>query len=215
MRLTTHTFITADGVMQGPGGPDEDRDGGFTHGGWMAPWADEGFGEVVNGWFERTTELLYGRTTYQLMAGYWPQVTDPANPVAARLNSAPKHVVSRTMTPREATWQHTESVFGDDVVERVRALKASGDGELQVHGSWGLIQTLTAAGLVDEYRVLQFPTVVGSGKRLFGDGTPPSSFEVSDVRTTGVGAIAMSLTPIPFRVADNEVVDGQDTVVER
>ena len=214
MLLTTHTFITADGVVQAPGGPDEDRDGDFGYGGWMAPWADEVFGEVVDGWFAKTTQLLYGRTTYDVMASYWPLVTDADNPVATVLNNAPKHVVSRTMTLEDAPWQNTVSVFGDDVVDRVRALKSSGDGELQVHGSWQLIQTLTQAGLVDEYRIIQFPTVVGPGKRLFGDTTPASSFEVCDVRTTTLGAIAMSLRPIPFRSATHEVVDGKDTVVE-
>ena len=214
MQLTTHTFVTADGVMQAPGGPDEDHDDGFAYGGWMAPWADEVFGEVVDGWFSKTTQLLYGRTTYDIMAGYWPQVTDADNPVAAVLNAAPKHVVSTTLRLADAPWQNTVSVIGDDVVERVRALKDSGDGELQVHGSWRLIQTLTEAGLVDEYRVIQFPTVVGPGKRLFGEGTPAASFEVSDVRTTSVGVIAMTLRPIPFRSANHEVVDGKDTVVD-
>lgn len=214
MRLTTHTFVTADGVMQGPGGPEEDTSGGFAQGGWMAPFADEVFGEVVDGWFARTDALLFGRNTYQIMAAYWPQVTDPDNPVAQRLNAVPKFVASRTLAPADATWNNTQGVFGDDLVERVRELKASGgDGELQVHGSWELIQGLTANGLVDEYRVIQFPTVVGSGKRLFGEGTPPASFEVADVRQTGLGAIAMSLRPTAFQSANHEVVDGKDTVV--
>lgn len=215
MLLTTHTFVTADGVMQAPGGPEEDRSGQFAYGGWMAPYADEVFGEVVDGWFSRTTALLFGRTTYQVMAGYWPQVTDPDNPVAARLNTVPKHVVSTTLRPQDATWSGTESVFGDDVAQRVRAIKESGDGELQVHGSWQLVQTLHQHGLVDEYRVIQFPVVVGGGKRLFAEGVPASGFEVSDVRPTTLGAVAMTMRPVPFRSADHAVVDGKDTVVDR
>lgn len=199
--------------LQSPGGPDEDRSGGFEHGGWMGRFVDEAFGEVVDGWFARTDALLFGRHTYDVMASYWPHVTDPQDATAARLNAAPKHVVSRTLAPERATWNNTVDVIGDDVAERIRALKASGEGNLQVHGSWRLIQALTEHGLVDEYHVIQFPTVVGAGKRLFDTGTPAGAFEVSDVRTTGTGAIAMVLRPTPFQVANHAVVEGRDTVV--
>ena len=214
MRLIAHEFMTLDGVMQGPGGAEEDTSGGFRYGGWVAPAFDETVGEAVTGWFATTDALLFGRVTYGMMADYWPQVTDPDDPVAQRLNTAPKHVVSTTLRPEDATWGGTESVIGDDVVERIRALKEGGDGELQVHGSWQLLQTLIAAGLLDELRLIVFPTVVGPGKRLFDDVAQPSGFDVTDVRIADSGAVAMTLTPAPFRTATYAVVDGKEVQVE-
>ena len=137
-----------------------------------------------------------------------------ADPVAQRLNTAPKHVVSTTLDPASAPWQGTESVIGDDVVERIRALKVQGDGELQVHGSWQLLQTLIDEQLLDELRLIVFPTVVGRGKRLFDDVARPSGFEVSDVRVADSGAVSMVLRPVPFRTATYEVVDGKEVAVE-
>jgi dihydrofolate reductase len=214
MRLIAHEFMTLDGVMQGPGGAEEDTSGGFRYGGWVAPAFDETVGEVVTGWFERTDALLFGRVTYGMMAEYWPQVTDPADPVAQRLNTAPKHVVSTTLSEAEASWHGTESVIADDVAARIRALKDSGDGELQVHGSWQLLQTLIDEELLDELRLIVFPTVVGPGKRLFHDVARPSGFDVTDVRVADSGAVAMTLTPAPFRTATYVVVDGKEVQVE-
>ncbi len=214
MRLIAHEFMTLDGVMQGPGGADEDTSGGFRYGGWVAPAFDETVGEVVSGWFTTTDALLFGRVTYGMMADYWPQVTDPADPVAQRLNTAPKHVVSTTLGQEGATWSGTESVIADHVVERIRALKATGDGELQVHGSWQLLQTLIAEGLLDELRLIVFPAIVGPGKRLFDDVAQPSGFEVTDVRVAGSGAVALTLTPAPFRTATYAIVDGKEVMVE-
>ncbi len=215
MRLIAHEFMTLDGVMQGPGGVDEDTSGGFRYGGWVANAFDETVGEVVTGWFAKTDALLFGRVTYGMMAAYWPQVTDPDDPVAQRLNTAPKHVVSTTMREADASWAGTASIIGDDVVARIRELKASGDGELQVHGSWQLLQTLLAADLLDELRVIVFPTVVGPGKRLFHDVARPSGFEVTDARVAASGAVAMTLTPAPFRTATYVVVDGKEVQVEQ
>ena len=214
MRLVAHEFMTLDGVMQGPGGAEEDTSGGFRYGGWVAPAFDDTVGEVVTGWFERTDALLFGRVTYRMMADYWPQVTDPDDPVAQRLNAAPKHVVSTTLSRADASWHGTESVIGDDVAARIRALKDTGDGELQVHGSWQLLQTLHAEQLLDELRLIVFPTVVGQGKRLFHDVARPSGFDVTDVRVAGSGAVAMTLTPAPFRTATYVVVDGKEVQVE-
>ncbi|WAC67166.1 dihydrofolate reductase family protein [Agrococcus sp. SL85] len=214
MRLVAHEFMTLDGVMQGPGGSEEDTSGGFRHGGWVAPAFDDTVGEVVTGWFARTDALLFGRTTYDMMAAYWPLVTDPDDPVAQRLNTAPKHVVSTTLDPAEAPWQGTASVIADDVVARIRALKDGGEGELQVHGSWQLLQTLIDERLLDELRLIVFPVVVGRGKRLFDDVARPSGFDVSDVRVAESGAVAMVLVPSPFRIATYEVVDGAEVMVE-
>lgn len=214
MRLVAHEFMTLDGVMQGPGGAEEDTAGGFRWGGWVAPAFDETVSSVVTGWFERTDELLFGRTTYDMMAAYWPLVTDPADPVAQRLNTAPKHVVSTTLRLEDAPWERTASVIAADVPQRIRDLKALGDGELQVHGSWQLLQTLLDEALLDELRLIVFPVVVGRGKRLFDDVQRPSGFEVADARVAPSGAVAMTLTPAPFRTATYEVVDGKEVMVE-
>jgi dihydrofolate reductase len=192
MRLTVHTFVTLDGVMQGPGGPDEDRSGGFAHGGWMMPLSDEDFGRIVTGWFQNADALLLGRTTYGLFAGFWPEVTDPDDPVAAALNSLPKHVASTTLS--DPTWANT-SVIEGDVLAGVQALKEQPGRELQVHGSCGLVHTLHDAGLVDEYRLLLAPVVLGSGKKLFPDGTAPTGFEVAATETTSTGCTYLVLRP--------------------
>jgi dihydrofolate reductase len=186
MELTATTFITLDGVMQGPGGPDEDRAGGFEHGGWAVPFFDEDVGRVISDIFTRTEAVLFGRTTYDMMAAYWPQVTDPGDVVARKLNTVPKHVVtSRPQTL--ASWTAVEPIEGD-VVARVRALKQRAGGELQVHGSHQLLQTLLRERLVDELHVLCFPVVVGAGKRLFADDAPAMSLraEHSEMSRSGV-----------------------------
>jgi dihydrofolate reductase len=192
MKLTVHAFTTSDGVMQGPGGPDEDRTDGFTLGGWMAPYVDDDMGRIVDGWFDRADEFLLGRSTYDMMAAYWSQVTDPDNLVGRLLNARPKHVVGRTLD--RADWQHS-SIVTDDVEGSVRALKARDGGELQVHGSWQLVQYLQQHDLIDEYRVLAFPLVLGHGKRLFHEGARATALELVESRTTGVGATYSVLRP--------------------
>ena len=151
MKLTAHTFVTLDGVMQGPGGPDEDTTGGFTAGGWVVPLVDEDFGRIVDGWFSQADEILLGRTTYDMMSAFWSQITDPDDNVGRALNTLPKHVASTTLT--DPTWQNT-SVIAADVVDAVRALKDQPGRELQVHGSCALLHTLHDAGLIDEYRLM-------------------------------------------------------------
>jgi dihydrofolate reductase len=210
MKLTLHTFLSLDGVMQGPGGPDEDRTGGFDRGGWVVPFADEGFGAVVGDWFTKTDEILLGRTTYDMMEAFWSKVTDPDDVVAAKLNTRPKHVVSRTL--RDPSWQHT-SVIAGDVVAAVEQLKAKRGGELQVHGSCELAHTLHDAGLIDEYRLVIFPVVVGGGKRLFPDGSIPGSMSLTDSTITANGAVALTLRPAgALGVGDIEVVDGKEVI---
>lgn len=209
MRLTVHEFMTIDGVVQGPGSPDEDRSGGFELGGWTVPMFDDATGEIVTSWFERTEALLYGRRTYRLMADFWPQVTDPADLVARQLNTLPKYVASRTLTGVD--WQNSTLLEGD-AMEAVRELKARPGGELQVHGCRGLVQDLQRAGLVDEYRILTFPVVLGTGLRLFGEGVPATGFTVTDHRVTPAGVTYTALTPAPLGAGSFTVVDGKDVV---
>jgi dihydrofolate reductase len=196
MKLTVTTFLTLDGVMQGPGGAEEDRSNGFDQGGWMVPFIDQDFGEIMEAWFARADEFLLGRTTYDMMYPYWSQVivTDPeeAGVTGQQLNNLPKHIVSRTL--RSPQWANS-SVLDGEVVAAVKALKDQPGGELQVHGSAQLVQTLNQHNLVDEYRLLMVPVVLGTGKRLFGDGTVPTAFEMVENRTTSTGAVALTLRP--------------------
>jgi dihydrofolate reductase len=198
MLLSVHTFVSLDGVMQGPGAPEEDPSNGFDRGGWVVPFADGLGGIVDDDWFAHADAILLGRTTYQLMEPYWSKITDPNDPVATALNGLPKYVVSTTLTPQTATWASTE-VIADDVVGRVTELKQAPGRELQVHGSWQLAQTLHQAGLVDIYRLLVFPIVIGAGKRLFDDGSRPVSFEVVSQKPSG-SLTALELRPGEFRV---------------
>lgn len=218
MRLVAHEFMTLDGVMQGPGGAEEDTTGGFRWGGWGATIFDDVVAETVDGWFRGTSALLFGRTTYDMMADYWPQVTDPDDAVAARLGAAPKHVVSSTLGPSgplsgDGAWASTTHVIADDVTERIRHLKSTGEGELQVHGSWQLLQTLIAERLLDELRLIVVPTVLGEGKRVFEEAQP-SGFDVTDARVATNGCVALALVPAPFRTATFEVVDGRERMVD-
>lgn len=181
--LTVTTFSTLDGVMQGPGAPAEDRSGGFTQGGWGVPHFEEHLGRLMGGIFERAEAFLLGRTTYEIFAGHWPRVTDPADPIAGPLNRLPKYVASRSLT--KLTWSNSHLVR--DVATEVAELKQTLSGELQVHGSAGLIQTLLEKGLVDELNLIAFPVIVGNGKRLFGPGAVPTAFELKEHRVTKRG----------------------------
>ena len=180
--LTANTFMSLDGVMQAPGGPEEDPAGGFAHGGWSAGYWDDAMGAVMGEAMGHPFDLVLGRRTYEIFAAHWPFSPEPE---AAPLNAATKHVASRTLT--EVTWENSR-LLGDDVPGAVRALK-DGDGpELQVHGSANLLQTLLAEGLVDELRVWTFPVVLGGGKRLFEPGLPAGGLTLtgSQVSSTGV-----------------------------
>jgi dihydrofolate reductase len=183
-KLVVGTFVTLDGVMQAPGGPDEDRDGGFELGGWSVNYWDDMMGQTVTAQTERGDALLLGRKTYDIFVAHWPRVGDE-DPVAAKLNAMPKYVASRTL--ESSDWNNT-TVLRGDAAESVRRLKEQVDGEIHVTGSSNLIQTLVRSDLVDEFVVWTFPLVVGSGKRLFGDGTVPGGLELVDsvTSTTGV-----------------------------
>jgi dihydrofolate reductase len=185
-KLVVGTFITLDGVMQAPGGPDEDRDDGFRHGGWLVPYFDDKFGEIMTEWTKRAGAFLLGRKTYEIFAASWPKSTDPADEIATALNTRPKYVASRTLVKLD--WNNSHLVNGD-VAGEVKKLKLQEGGEIQVHGSGNLIQTLLRHDCIDTLRIWQFPLVLGTGKRLFGEGTIPASFRLVDTQQTARGAI--------------------------
>ena len=187
-KLTMTTFLTLDGVMQAPGGPPEDTSGGFKYGGWLVPYFDADMGKFMSGVFDRVDAFLLGRGTYQIFAGHWPRVTDPNDPIAARLNALPKHVVSKSLDRVE--WHN--STLLRDVASEVGALKSKYGRELQVHGSAGLAQTLLEQDLVDELNVLTFPVLLGAGKRLFGTGTVPTALELKSTQATSTGVVISS-----------------------
>ena len=197
MRLTMQTFLTLDGVMQAPGGPDEDRSGGFEYGGWSFPHGDDDFGAAIVSWFDHADAFLLGRKTYDIFSGYWPQHDDPADPVASKLNRLPKHVASTTRTSFD--WHNTHHI--SDVVSEVTQLKEQPGDELQVHGSGDLAQTLIEHDLIDEYRLFFFPVHLGSGKKLFPDGARPAGLRLLSSSTTSAGVIIAAYAPDgPVRV---------------
>jgi dihydrofolate reductase len=187
--LIVNTFLTLDGVMQAPGGPEEDPTGGFTHGGWSFGYWDDAMGEKMNESMGpgKQFDLLLGRKTYEIFAAHWPHARD--QPGAAELNAATKYVASRTLDNVE--WENSNLLEGD-VPEAVKKLKEQDGPEIQVHGSSNLIQTLLEHDLVDEFRLMIFPVVLGSGKRLFGEGTIPAGFEVTDSRTATTGVLLVN-----------------------
>ncbi|MFD0266492.1 dihydrofolate reductase family protein [Streptomyces sp. NPDC127106] len=166
MRIVVSEFISLDGVVQAPGGPDEDRDGGFVHGGWTHPFFDP---ETVGGAFadtvSRADALLYGRRTWQTMAAAWPGRA--GDPFADRMNSLPKYVVSGTLTDADLTWENTTLIPGGEALGRIRALREGAGGDLVVMGSPTLVRTLIAEGLVDELRLVVMPVLLGGGKSVF------------------------------------------------
>jgi dihydrofolate reductase len=177
------TFMSLDGVVQGAGGADEDREGGFEHGGWAVPHFDDSMFRSITDLTLGAGALLLGRKTYEILAGSWPNA-EPGDVVGAKLNSMPKYVVSRTLDT--VSW-HNSTLLTGDVVDAVRELKAGDGAEIQVHGSGGLIQTLLEHDLVDEFRLHVFPVLVGSGKRLFADGTSPAGLTLVDTMTSATG----------------------------
>jgi dihydrofolate reductase len=181
--LIVSTFLTLDGVMQAPGGPGEDDSGGFAHGGWSVNYWDEQMGQVMDEATSKPFAMVLGRHTYDIMAAYWPHA--PEETGAKVFNDATKYVASRSRPRLE--WSNSVLIEGD-AAEGIAALKQKDGPELQVHGSGNLIQTLLRHNLVDQYRLWVFPLVLGSGKRLFADGTIPSGLKLADhkVSTTGV-----------------------------
>ena len=189
-KLIVSTYITLDGIMQAPGGPEEDPTGGFTYGGWSVNYWDDMMGQVMGESMAKPSELLLGRKTYEIFAAHWPYIKD--DPVADKLNSARKYVVSGTLD--EASWNNSTLITGN-VVQEIRNLKEQNMPEIQVHGSGNLIQTLLKHDLIDEFRLWIFPVTIGKGKRLFGEETQPSHLKLIDSKTSTTGVIIATYEP--------------------
>ena len=190
-KLLVTTFLTLDGVMQAPGGPGEDDSGGFAHGGWSVNYWDEQMGQVMGEATSRPFAMVLGRRTYDIMAAYWPNA--PEEEGGKIFNEATKYVASRARPNLEA-WSNSVLIEGD-AAQGIAALKAEDGPELQVHGSANLIQTLLRHNLVDQYRLWVFPVVIGTGKRLFGDGTTPSGLRLVDSRVSSTGVVMGTWEP--------------------
>jgi dihydrofolate reductase len=190
-RLIASTFASLDGILQAPGGPEEDPTGGFALGGWMFAYGDEDMDISAAGFDGKDRELVLGRRTYQIFEAYWPHQPDD-HPIARTLNAARKHVASRTLTTLH--WTNSTLLRGD-VVPAVTALKALPGLDLQVIGSGNLIQTLQAASLIDEYNVWTFPVVLGRGKRLFGEAARPSALRLVRSRASSSGVVMSTYVP--------------------
>jgi dihydrofolate reductase len=185
-KLTLTTFLTLDGVMQAPGGSNEDQSGNFQHGGWLVPYVDDVMFRIVGQRFGNADAFVLGRKTYQIFAAYWPRITDPADPVASALNRLPKYVASKTLQKTE--W-HNSSLIRGDLAEQVAELKRRYPREIQIHGSGDLAQTLIARDLVDEYHLWLYPVILGTGKRLFASGTVPAALTLAETTTTSTGVV--------------------------
>ena len=185
-KLIVLSFITLDGVMQAPGGPEEDPTGGFKYGGWVAGYFDDFLGKVMDKQMSKPFDLLLGRKTYEIFAAHWPYVKTNEDPVAAAINSAKKYVASKTL--KKLDWSNSELIKGD-VAKEVKKLKEQDGPEIQVHGSGNLIQTLLKHDLVDELWLKIFPITLGRGKRLFAEGTIPVGFKLLESETSPAGVI--------------------------
>ncbi len=191
-KLVVGTFLTLDGVMQAPGDPQEDTEGGFEHGGWQIPYFDADAGRIMGEQIAATDALLLGRVTYQIFAAFWPSA--PADdPMAKKLNSVPKYVVSTTLDKVE--WNNSTLIKGNIAEEVARLKQQPGSGYLSVTGSGKLAQTLMQHNLVDEYGLWVHPIVLGSGKRLFAEGIVPANLKLVDTQTTGSGVVILTYQP--------------------
>jgi dihydrofolate reductase len=189
-RLVVSTFLTLDGVMQAPGGPEEDDEGGFAYGGWSVNYWDDVMNEVMAEAMSEPFDLILGRRTYDIFAAYWPDAPEEAG--GKPLNDATKYVASRG---RPALDWGPAVLIGGDAAEGIAELKRGDGPELQVHGSGNLIQTLMRNSLVDEYRLMVFPVVIGSGKRLFADGTIPAGLRLVDSKVSSTGVVVGTYEP--------------------
>lgn len=180
------SFMTLDGVIQAPGGPGEDTSGGFEYGGWTVPYFDDFSGQVMDEQTGHPFDLLLGRKTYDIFAGYWPHQDESTTPFARKFNKARKYVASRS--PIELDWNNSV-LLQEDIVEEIKKLKAQDGPELQVYGSGDFIQTLLKNDLADELWLKIFPITLGTGKRLFAEGTIPAAFELTDSKVSPKGVV--------------------------
>jgi dihydrofolate reductase len=188
-KLVVNTFVSVDGVMQAPGGPEEDPSGGFVHGGWSVPFWDDQMMQAMTEFMGKPFDMVLGRKTYEIFAAHWPYSEEPG---AAEINNATKYVASRTLD--RVDWQNSTLLEGD-VGEAVARLKEEDGPELQVHGSSDLIQTLQRHGLIDEFRVWIFPVVLGTGKRLFAEGASPGALKLVDTKISSTGVVMATYVP--------------------
>ena len=191
MKLTATMMLSVDGVYQGPGGPDEDRRGGFARGGWIAPFNDEETGRHITSMFERADALLLGRRTWEIFESYWPH-HDEGDPVSHGINVLPKNVPSTTL--KDPTWQNTHVIDGD-VEAAIRELKAKPGRELQLHGSGVLLRWLLERDLVDELNLRIYPVVVGEGSRLFPEHGQTHNLELVETKSTASGVMIQTYRP--------------------
>ena len=189
-KIIAITQVTVDGVMQAPGGREEDPRSGFTHGGWAMSFLDDALNQTISETIASNFDMLLGRRTYQIFAAYWPNQGD--NPIGKAFNKATKYVVTHSLDHLD--WENSQ-LIGDDVVDAVRRLKASDGSALHIWGSGELLQTLIAAELVDEYRLWIFPLVLGQGKRLFENGVPPRGLSLVATRSTPRGVLLNTYRP--------------------
>jgi dihydrofolate reductase len=206
--LAVNSFVSLDGVMQSPGGPDEDPTGGFTLGGWAVNYFDDEMLAMVAD--SGPYELLLGRGTYEIFAAHWPY---DEGPIADHLNSTRKHVASTTL--EKAEWNNSTLITGD-VAKYITDLKSQDGPEIQVHGSPGLIQTLLEHDLIDEYRLWIFPVVVGAGKRFFGDGTSPGALKLANSKISSTGVTINTYAPAgDIEIGDTEFDQPSEAELER
>jgi dihydrofolate reductase len=194
-KLIVSMFMTLDGVMQAPGGPQEDPTGGFEHGGWSVNYWDDLMNEVMGAVYSVPFDLLLGRRTYEIFAAHWPYIAEdhPDGAAAAKLNHATKYVASRTLKPADLTWSRSQLI--SDIPGQLAKVKQGEGPMILVHGSGDLVQSLLRHDLVDEFQIWTFPVVLGSGKRLFGEGTRPRALKLVESRTSTSGVTIATYRP--------------------
>ena len=212
-RIIVATFISVDGVMQAPGGPQEDPTGGFELGGWVAPYFDEALGASLGDIFGHPFDLLLGRKTYEIFAAHWPYASDPKDPIAPVFNRVTKYVASRTRP--KLTWQNSR-LLDADLAASLKALKGEDGPDLLVQGSSDLLQTLWKHALVDELSLLTFPVVLGKGKRLFGSGAAPAALKLIRSRSFPTGVIVANYKPEgEVRTGDFQLAEPSEAELQR
>jgi len=189
-KVVAATFVSLDGVMQAPGGPEEDPTGGFAHGGWTFNYWDDAMGQAMGDLFAEPFDLLLGRRTYEIFAAHWPHIE--GDPIAEAFNAVTKYIATCSAEP--LAWRNSVALRGD-VPMAIGRLKKKDGPKLLIQGSSVLIHALLAHGLIDELRLMIFPLVLGSGKRLFGDGTLPGALKLADSKTSSTGVVMATYTP--------------------